>query len=48
VAAIVRLADDPAWLARCQAAARRLDRSHAFFAGDEALFVAAVRGLIAR
>ena len=48
VAAIVRLADDPAWLAHCQTSARRLGRSHPFFAGDEALFVAAVRGLIER
>jgi hypothetical protein len=46
VAAIVRLADDPAWLAHCQAAARRLDRSHAFFQGDERLFAEAVREMI--
>jgi len=48
VAAIVRLADDRAWRTHCQAAARRLDRSHAFFGGDERLFVQAVRGLIGR
>jgi len=48
VAAIVRLADDPAWLAHCQAAARRVDRDHPFFAGDEGLFVRAVRDLTAR
>jgi hypothetical protein len=46
LAAIVRLADDPAWLAHCQAAARRLDRSHAFFQGDERLFAEAAGGLI--
>jgi predicted O-linked N-acetylglucosamine transferase (SPINDLY family) len=48
VGAIVRLADDPAWLAHCQAAARKVDRDHPFFAGDEGLFVRAVEGLIAR
>jgi hypothetical protein len=48
VAAIVRLADDPAWLAYCQAAARRVDRDHSFFAGHEGLFVKAVERLTAR
>lgn len=47
VAAIVRLADEPDWLAHCQAAARRVDRDHAFFAGDASLFVEAVRAMIA-
>ena len=46
VAAIVRLADDPPWLARCQAAAQRVDRDHAFFHGDAALFVQAVEALV--
>jgi hypothetical protein len=46
VAAIVRLADDPPWLARCQAAARRVDRDHPFFAGDEGLFTRAIAALI--
>ena len=46
VAAIVRLADDPAWLAQCRTAARKLDRSHAFFQGDERLFAEAVRAMI--
>ena len=47
VAAIVRLADDPGWLAHCQAAARRVGRDHAFFDGDAGLLVEAVRALIA-
>jgi hypothetical protein len=47
VAAIVRLADDPDWLAHCQAAARRVDRHHSFFQGDATLFVKAVEALIA-
>jgi hypothetical protein len=46
VAAIVRLADDPQWLATCQAAAQRVDRDHAFFHGDAALFVKAVEALV--
>ncbi|MEJ0065624.1 MAG: hypothetical protein WDM85_09380 [Caulobacteraceae bacterium] len=46
VAAIARLVDDPDWLAQCQAAARRVDRDHPFFSGDEGLFVAAVEDLI--
>lgn len=48
VAAIARLASDPAWLARCReaVAAARLDA--AFFTGDEGLFVQAVSDLIAR
>jgi hypothetical protein len=48
VAAIVRLADDPVWLAHSQAAARKVDRDHAFFAGDEAQFVSAIQNLIAK
>ena len=48
VAAIVRLADDPRWLAACQTAARKVDRNHAFFRGDAALFVKAVADLIGR
>jgi hypothetical protein len=47
VAAIVRLADDPDWLAQCQAAARTVDRDHPFFGGDEGLFVKAIQVLIA-
>ena len=48
VAAIARLASDPAWLAECRAAAAAVDLEAAFFTGDEALFVAAVKDLIAR
>jgi predicted O-linked N-acetylglucosamine transferase (SPINDLY family) len=47
VAAIVRLADDPDWLAYCQVAARRVGRDHAFFDGDASVLVEAVRGLVA-
>jgi hypothetical protein len=47
VAAIVRLADDAEWRAQCQTAARRVDRDHPFFGGDEGLFAAAIRDLIA-
>jgi HMW1C N-terminal/HMW1 domain 2 len=47
VAAIVRLADEPEWRARCQAAARRVGRDHPFFGGDAGLFVSAVQQLIA-
>ncbi|HLY80294.1 MAG TPA: hypothetical protein VKQ70_13015, partial [Caulobacteraceae bacterium] len=47
VAAIVRLADEPAWLAHCQAAARKVDRNHPFFGGDEGVLVKAVQDLIA-
>ncbi len=46
VAAIVRLADDAGWLAECQAAARRVERNHPFFNGDESLFVRAIADLI--
>jgi len=46
VAAIVRLVDDPDWLARCQAAARRVDRGHPFFGADDGLFVRAIHELI--
>ena len=46
VAAIARLADDGAWRAHCQAAARRVDRDHPFFDEDEGLFVGAVQRLI--
>ena len=45
VAAIVRLADDPGWRANCQAAARKVDRDHPFFGGDETLFLRAVQTL---
>jgi len=48
VSAIVRLADDPGWLARRQVSARQLDRSHNFFRGDERLFAEAVRRLVER
>lgn len=48
VAAIVRLTDDPDWLAECQAAAQRVDRDHPFFAGDAALFTNAVEELVLR
>jgi HMW1C N-terminal/HMW1 domain 2 len=47
VAAIVRLAADTAWRAECRAMAAKVDASHAFFAGDEGLFVQAVEALIA-
>jgi len=47
-AAIVRLADEPDWLAHCRAAARRVDRNHPFFQGDAALFVGAVETLVGR
>jgi hypothetical protein len=48
VAAIARLAGDPKWLARCRKAAAAVDLDAAFFTGDEALFVQAVKNLIAR
>ena len=47
VAAIARLADETDWLAQCQVAARKVDRDHPFFGGDEALFVRAIQKLIA-
>jgi len=46
VAQIVRLVDDPAWLAECRAIAAKVDGAHPFFDGDERLFAAAVAGLI--
>jgi predicted O-linked N-acetylglucosamine transferase (SPINDLY family) len=46
VAAIVRLADDPVWLAECRAIAAAVGPAHAFFKGDAALFAAAVQRLI--
>lgn len=47
VAAIARLADDPAWLAHCQAVAAAVGPDHPFFAGDAMLFADAVERLIA-
>jgi hypothetical protein len=47
VAAIVKLADDPKWHARCLKAARAADLDKAFFTGDERLFVTAVKELTA-
>ncbi|HTX48783.1 MAG TPA: hypothetical protein VME40_05265 [Caulobacteraceae bacterium] len=47
VAAVVRLADDPKWLARCRKAARAADLDKVFFSGDERLFVAKVQELVA-
>jgi hypothetical protein len=47
VAAIVRLADEPAWLAQCQSAARVVTHDHPFFAARPELFVRAVADLIA-
>jgi hypothetical protein len=45
VAAIVRLADDPAWLANCRAIAAQMGPHHPFFAGDASLFAEAVAGI---
>ena len=45
VAAIVRLADDPASLARCRAAAGKIGPGHPFFDGDASLFADAVARL---
>ena len=42
VAAIVRLVDDPAWLAHCRAAAAAVGPDHPFFGGDASLFADAV------
>jgi predicted O-linked N-acetylglucosamine transferase (SPINDLY family) len=47
VAAIVRLADDPDWLARCRSAAGAITPDHPFFAGDASLFAEAVARLAA-
>jgi predicted O-linked N-acetylglucosamine transferase (SPINDLY family) len=47
VAAIVRLADEPAWLAQCLSAARAVTPDHPFFGAEPALFVRAVEDLIA-
>jgi hypothetical protein len=47
VAAAVRLIDDPAWRAKCQAIARDVDLDQRFYAGDERLFCEAIYGLIA-
>ena len=46
VAAIVRLADDPTWLAQRRGAAARLGPAHPFFDGDASLFADAVQGLL--
>lgn len=46
IAAIVRLASQPEWLARCRWAVRESDLDAAFFAGDEDLFAQAVQTLI--
>jgi hypothetical protein len=46
VAAIVRLADDPAWLAECRAAAAAVSPGHPFFAGEASLFADAVQRLV--
>jgi hypothetical protein len=46
VAAIVRLASDARWRARCQKAAADADLDAAFFAGDPGLFVDAVKALL--
>jgi hypothetical protein len=48
VAAIVKLADDEKWRARCQAAARKADLEDAFFTGEEHLFREAVEKLVAQ
>jgi len=48
VAAIVRLVDDPKWLARCRKTAAAVDLDAAFFTGDTGPFVEAAAGLIAR
>jgi hypothetical protein len=47
VSATVRLASDPAWLARCRQAAAGADLDAAFFKGDASLFASAVKGLLA-
>jgi hypothetical protein len=46
VAAIVRLADDPAWLAHCRGIAAQVGPAHAFFGGDASLFADAVMRLV--
>jgi hypothetical protein len=45
VAAIVRLADEPDWLANCRAAAGQVRSDHPFFAGDASLFAEAIARL---
>jgi hypothetical protein len=47
VAAIVRLADDPAWLAHCREIAAAVKPGHPFFDGDARLFAQAVAQLAA-
>ncbi len=47
VATIVRLADDPAWLARCRTVAGAVGPAHPFFDGDAQLFADAVAQLAA-
>ncbi len=47
VAAIVRLADDPAWLGRCRQIAAAMKAGHPFFDGDAKLFAEAVANLTA-
>jgi hypothetical protein len=46
VAAILRLADDPQWLAHCRGIAAQVGPSHPFFGGDASLFADAVQRLI--
>lgn len=48
VAAIVRLADDAKWLAKCTAAARKADLENGFYRGEEHLFCEAVERLVAQ
>jgi hypothetical protein len=47
VAAIVRLVDDPAWLAHCRRIAAALRPGHPFFDGDAGLFAQAMAQLAA-
>lgn len=46
VAAVVRLADDPAWLAECRRLAAEVGPAHPFFAGDASLFADEVQRLL--
>jgi hypothetical protein len=46
VAAILRLADDPAWRTRCRGIAAQVGPAHPFFVGDASLFADAVQRLI--
>ena len=47
VAAIVRLADDAAWLGRCRQIAAAMKPGHPFFDGDPGLFAEALANLTA-